>query len=155
MATIVFDDTLNDIRVRAEIEVASANALRSITRTRLIMEAGDFPAGADGQPPTPLEVDRYMLRRTVYPDLIAATVGGFVEIGEQRYGLPGLPFAAFEEIPFMLLVDWERAAYAANPHWLPEAQPGKKKAPSYGSGDLSHSTEPAKTKTTRSRKRST
>jgi hypothetical protein len=63
---IVFDDTLNGTRVRAEIEVAAANALRSITRTRLILEAGDFPTGPDGGPPATQDVDRYMLRRTVF-----------------------------------------------------------------------------------------
>jgi hypothetical protein len=154
MGKIVFDEDLNGTRVRAEIEVAAANALRSITRTRLIMEAGDFPRGENDQPPNGIEVDRWMLRRTVYPDMIAATIGGWVEIGDQRYAMPDMPFDVFADgVPFKLLIDWEQAAYAANPHWLPENAESKKKAPPSGSGDMRLSTEPQKT--TRSRKRST
>ena len=137
---IDYDGTLNDVRVRAEIDVVGANALRSITRTRLMIEAGDFPEGADGAPPDPAQADRFMLRRTVFPDVIAATLGGWVEIGERRYELPNMPFAAFEEIPFRLLVEWEQAAYRENPDWLPGSEPEKKDPSATGSGALSSST---------------
>jgi hypothetical protein len=137
MSVITYDKEYNDRRVRAEIEIVQASALQGITRTRLLMEAGTIPEGISD-----LELDRYLLRKTVYPDLIAGAKTGWIEIDDQRYDLPNLPFEVFEEIPFELLVKWEAETYKCNPHWLPEKQEDQKKASGNGSHDLTISTIP-------------
>jgi hypothetical protein len=155
MSIVAFDEEYNGKRVRAEIDVVQAGALAGIARTRLGMEAGPYPLGEiekdEGgkivkviKPPTGEEIDRYWLRRYVYPDCIAAAYpvrdlgavvmgGGWVEIDGIRCELPDLSFETFENIPFLFLIRWEQETYKQNPSWLPGAEETQKKVSANGS----------------------
>lgn len=154
MAVVSFNEEVDGRRVRAEIDVAEANAYRSTVRTLLLSDAGQFPTEKDGAPLSLAEVSHWMVRRTLYPDLMGGARGGWVEIGKERFDLPDLPIEAFEDIPFMLLYQWEKETYRLNPDWLPQEQPAKKKVLLNGLEGLSSSTATAKKTKTAYRKRS-
>lgn len=154
MGQVVWEGEYRGRQVRAEIQVEEANALQGMQKTRLEMEAGRFPVGEDGQLPAAGDVDRYLLRSSVYPDLVAGAVEGRIEIDGQVQPWPPT-FEAFTELPFPLILAWEHETYRCNPFWLPEAQNTSKKALANGSINSSVSMETArKRKTTASRKQS-
>lgn len=110
--------------VKARLTVAAATVRMGIERT--IMQNGarrfeDEPGVA-------------LLRRFTWPDLVASTVEGEIEIenGGAVKVRPvfDLTFEEWLELPEALVISWETAVYELNPHWLP-GQEGKARS---GSG---------------------
>jgi len=114
--------TYQDDNLAVELTVTEATVLVGMRRTRLKLQ-GDAIEKEDVGKGT-YDSDRHLLRVTIYPDLVAATI--------DAHGLPSWPlaFEDFLNLPEALWVQWEDAVYDLNPHWLPsEAKtPEEKKA---------------------------
>lgn len=111
-----------------QLTVSEATVLVGMRRTRLKL-AGD-KAEKERAKDGGYDADRHLLRATIYPDLIAATV--------EAQGLEWpLEFEDFLGLPEQLWAVWEQAVYRLNPHWLPnQEQSGEKKDdPTNSSGD--------------------
>ena len=89
--------------LKAVIKVYPSTALIGLRRTRI----GAQQAAID-EP----DADRRLLRCALYPDLIACAR---VEINGTE---TALDFDSFAELPEPLVIEWERATYEVNSHWL-------------------------------------
>ena len=103
-----------DERLEAEIAVRRATLLDSMRRTRLI-EAGKAANEAD--------VDRWLLRVMVYPDLAACTSGELRAADGTTVVWP-VDFETFIGLPDELGLKLQEAVYRVNPHWDPQASSG-------------------------------
>lgn len=94
-----------------KVVVSRATVLMGMRRTRLISEG--IRANED-------DVDRRLLRRFTYPDCLACTI--------RAEGIAPWPpsFDEFLALPDDFCAQWEVAAYAVNPGWLPGATPDPK-----------------------------
>jgi hypothetical protein len=100
----------NDGEIKARIIVSEATALQGMKRSRLAFEAGAID-----------DPDVRILRGFYYPALIAAARQIEIE------GVLGDPaFDDFAALPEALVKQWEDAAFALNPHWLPQDTDEKK-----------------------------
>jgi hypothetical protein len=100
------------------LTVSEATVLVGMRRTRLKL-AGD-KAERERAKDYGYDADRHLLRATIYPDLIAATV-------EARGLAWPLEFEEFLGLPEQLWVAWEQAVYRLNPHWLPSPEQSREK----------------------------
>ncbi len=116
----------SDDRVKAKIEIVKASVLDGMRRVRLHFEAEES---------TEENLDRRILRRITYPDLIAASQNGSLTIeGVEQTWPPD--FETFLKMPEELGIQWEQKVYELNPHWLPsQADASEKKASAIGTGD--------------------
>ncbi len=101
-----------DERIEAEIDVRRATLLDSMRRTRLI-ETGKAMNEAD--------LDRWMLRVLIYPDLCACTSGQVQFAGAAGPTVWPVDFETFVQLPDDLGLKLQAAVYQVNPHWSPEA----------------------------------
>jgi hypothetical protein len=60
-----------------------------------------------------------LLRLLTWPDLVASTVDGAITVGETVRPVYDLTFDEWLDLPEALVMEWESAVYALNPHWLP------------------------------------
>ena len=109
------------------LTVARASAVMGMQRSLLQVRGVEQSAG---QPEAVL-----VLRQITYPDLVAPVVEaeGRVQTNQgETLDFADWPFAfeQFAELPDDLIVIWENAVYAVNPHWNPagniEAEQEKK-----------------------------
>jgi hypothetical protein len=120
MSVITYEGEYNGKQVRAEIDVRQANVRAGMVRTRLQSE-GKLSINASDT-----DIDLQMLRVFVYPDYIAGSPVGWIEIDGERVPWP-VPFETFITLPFDLCARWEQEVYRENPFWLPEAVETQKK----------------------------
>lgn len=97
--------------LKAVVTVYPATALIGLRRTRISTQQA-----AIDEP----DADRRLLRCALYPDLIACAR---VEIDGTE---TALDFDSFAALPEPLVIEWERAVYEVNPHWLVKAADEKK-----------------------------
>lgn len=90
------------------VTVSRANVKRGFARTRERALAQSCE----------LEGDLLILRLFTYPDII----GGTSEVVGMDWPIT---FEQFLELDDELVSRWERAVYACNPHWLPQAEDPK------------------------------
>lgn len=84
------------------LTVSEATTLIGMKRSRMGVEASGS---------TDPSIDRQILARITYPDLIAPLVD-----------IQGMEIPNFEEfllLPEPLIIQWEKAVYGLNPHWTP------------------------------------
>lgn len=104
--------TYKDDDLDVKLAVSEATVLVGMKRTRLKM-AGDKLEKERAEKEGNHDLDRLILRVTIYPDLVAATT--------QVKGLPWpLDFETFLTLPEPLWAVWEEAVYKLNPHWVPK-----------------------------------
>ncbi|MCB0207708.1 MAG: hypothetical protein KDJ52_00170 [Anaerolineae bacterium] len=109
MATEIITYKNNDLDIR--LTVSSATVLAGMKRTRLRM-TGDKLEKERVERGEEHDLDRLILRVSIYPDLIAATT--------EAEGLPWpLDFETFLTLPEPFWAMWEEVVYRLNPHWLP------------------------------------
>ena len=104
------------------VEVSEATYLMGTVRAvmqeaqRALIQARNN-GNPEGEEPrettTAQELAEDAMRMTVYPALIAATIG--------HDGFPEWPptFEAFIALPERFAAEWENTVYALNPHWKP------------------------------------
>ena len=100
----------NNGEIKARIIVSEATALQGMKRSRLAFEAGAID-----------DPDLRILRGFYYPALMAAAKQ--IEI---EGVLNDVTFDDFAALPELLVKQWEEAAFALNPHWLPQDADEKK-----------------------------
>jgi hypothetical protein len=99
--------------LKASVTVSEATTLIGMRRTRMQVEARQQEE-IDGQYGT-MDQDVRMLRRIIYPDLIAPVTA--IDVN----GVVTVPsFDEFVELPEAFTAQWEQAVYELNKHWLPE-----------------------------------
>lgn len=125
-----------------KVVVAEADVRAGMHHTILLSE------GVERKATTTEEIRDKLIAVYTYSACIAATVSheGFDEWP--------VPFETFARFPELFVIEWERAAYEANPHWVPR-QPeeteekrgnrrrGKKRSTAISSGGSSDSLGPA------------
>lgn len=103
-----------DERVKADLEIRQATVRDGIKRTMFMRDAEDNETGD-------LELD--VLRRLVYPPLMAVTIGTLVVDGQEQEW--PLDFETYTELPEALGIEWENAAFELNPHFWPRELGGE------------------------------
>lgn len=107
--------------------IVKANAIRGMTRTLLASLAAKIDDKAeDGKSEREMglaDLATYLMGITIYPSAIAAT--------EEQTGFDVWPppFEQFCELPDELVQAWGDAAFALNPHWVPDGVSSDPKAP--------------------------
>jgi hypothetical protein len=103
----------NDGHVSARLEVARATIQTGMERQ--IIRRGYRPRADDDQATT-------LLRLFTWPDVAAATIGGEIVVGGNLIQTIHLTFEEWLTLPESLAIEWEKAVYDLNPHWLPQPQ---------------------------------
>lgn len=115
--------TYKDDNLDVTLVVSSATVLVGMKRTRLKMAGAELekvPGDDKDKDKKSPDLDRYILRVSIYPDLVAATT--------EAEGLPWpLDFEDFLTLPEQLWAAWERAVYRLNPHWIPKTDDPEEK----------------------------
>jgi hypothetical protein len=130
MSVIKYEGEYNGKQIKAEITVVQAGVYAWMTRTRLQGEAElaekkrRKEAGDNAES---FNVDLYMLRHQVYPDLIAAAPDGSIEVDGKPVTWPPSFETFFEVVPFPLIRLWQDAVYSTNPEFFPELDDDQKK----------------------------
>lgn len=105
----------DDGRVQASLLVAKATVRMGMERQLIKQRTRQESSGDQA-------VD--LLRFFTWPDIASATVEGEIVVNGETTPAVLLSFEEWLELPEPLAVQWERAVYDLNPHWLPNQ--GKK-----------------------------
>jgi hypothetical protein len=130
MSVIKYEGEYNSKSIKAEITVIQAGVYAWMTRTRLQGEAElaekklRKEAGDNAEQ---FNVDLFMLRHQVYPDLIAAASDGKIEVDGKLLDWPPSFETFFEVVSFPLIRLWQDAVYSTNPEFFPELSEDQKK----------------------------
>ena len=134
-ATVEYQDSEYNVTILVQQATVRMGWQRATLTAHFEGQLKQLPATEQGDLAT-----RYIVFRTI-PELLAATVHIKNSKGAKKKLDKGLSLQEWLDLPEALVLNWERAVYKLNPHWVIKPPEEEKQGEAPKPGDNSNSTK--------------